>query len=308
MSTGFPFKRILVTTDFSEASRQALPWAAEFARQFRAALTLVHVFPAGLPPELSHIGVVFEQRKLAAEAGQRLAEFRKQELPEPPHVETVLLEGHAAHQITTFARDSGNDLIVTATRGYTGLKHVWLGSTAERIVRHARCPVLVVREQPVPVRFPGNVLCRFHHILVPTDFSDDTRLALGFATAFARPCGGEVSLLHVIEPAPYPEFGYAHLPRKEAALKRSAGDRLQAQCGQLADAGVKAASTIRCGAAFHEIAAQAREHGTDLIIIPAHGRSAIRRALLGSTAERVVRHAPCPVLVVREEEEDCPAT
>ena len=297
-------KHILVTTDFSEASRQALPLASELAEQFGATLTLVHVFPTALTPELSHIGIVFEKKRLAAEARTRLTRYREQELPANLPVETLVLEGGPAHEINRFAKDSVTDLILTATHGHTGLKHVWLGSTSERIVRHAPCPVLVVREQPVPVRFPGDVLCRFQRILVPTDFSEASRQALRYATAFAQPCGSEVTLVHVIEPSPYPEFGYAHIPAKEAGLKRDAHKKLESQCEELVRAGVKASSLIRSGSAFHEIAEQARDASADLIVIATHGRGAIAHAFLGSTAERVVRHAPCPVLVVREREHE----
>jgi nucleotide-binding universal stress UspA family protein len=117
-------------------------------------------------------------------------------------------------------------------------------------------------------------------------------------------CAGEITLVHVIEPPPYPEFGYAHIPSKEADRKRAANENLEAQCQKLARGGVKSSSVLRSGNAFHEIAEQAREQSTDLIVIATHGRGVIARALLGSTTERVVRHAPCPVLVVRERERE----
>ena len=301
-------QRIVVTTDFSDAARQALPLATELAGQFGAALSLVHVFPTSLPGELSQIGIVFEQKRLAAEARLRLERYRATELPANLPVETVLLEGGPADQIVAFAKASEADLIVVATRGHTGLKHFWLGSTAERIVRHAPCPVLVVRAQPVPVRFPGEVLCRFQRILVPTDFSEASQPALRYAAAFAGPCGSEVTLIHVIEPSPYPEFGYAHMPRKEAGMKRAAIVILEGSCRELAQAGIKNGLAIRSGSASHEIAEQAHEQRSDLIVVATHGRGVIAHALLGSTAERVVRHAPCPVLVVREREREFLAT
>src|SRR6185295_12297550 len=126
----------------------------------------------------------------------------------------------AAREIVQLAQEIEAGLILTATHGHTGLTHLWLGSTAERIVRHAPCPVLVARERPVPVRFPGETFCRFRRILVPTDFSDPAGKALRYASALTQPCGGEIILIHVIEPPPYPEFGYAHIPEKEAGLKR----------------------------------------------------------------------------------------
>jgi nucleotide-binding universal stress UspA family protein len=293
-------KRLLVTTDFSEVSRQALPFATSLARQFGATLTLVHVVPTTLPAELSHLGIVLEQKRLVAEAGSRLAQFRERELPANLAVETVLLEGGPPQEITRFAAETGVDLILTATHGHTGLKHVWLGSTAERVVRQAPCPVLVVPAPAVPVRFPNDIPCRFQHLVVPTDFSQMSREALSYAAAWARPCGSEMTLVHTIEPPPYPEFGYAHIPTKEARLKRKARQKLEEYSQELNHVGIKAACVIRTGSAFHEIVALAREESADLIVIATHGRQAIAHALLGSTAERVVRHAPCPVLVVRE--------
>jgi nucleotide-binding universal stress UspA family protein len=297
-------KRILVTTDFSDVSRQTFPLATEFARQFGAALTLVYVFPTALPAELSHIGIVFEQQRLAGEARERLARLRELELPASLPVETIVLEGGPASEIARFAKDADAGLIITATHGHTGLNRLWLGSTAERLVRHAPCPVLVIRERLVPVRFPGEGACRFQRILVPTDFSDAGKQAARYAAAFAQLCAGEITLVHVIEPPPYPEVGYAHIPSKEAGLKRAASEKLEAQCKEFARAGVKSSSALRTGNAFHEIAEHAREQSTDLIVIATHGRGFIAHALLGSTAERVVRHAPCPVLVVRERERE----
>lgn len=292
-------KRILVTTDFSDASRQAFPVACELARRLGASLTLAYVFPTTLPAELSHIGIIIEQRGRAAEARQRLARFRERELPMNQPIDLVILEGGPAHEICTFARDAEMDLILTATHGHTGLKHLWLGSTVERIVRHAPCPVLVVREQVVPLCVPAEVPCRFQRIVVPVDFSEAGRPALRSAEAFALACSGEVTLVHVIEPPPYPEFGYAHIPTREAGLKHSAAAKLGELQAELGLAGVTAGTVIRTGAAYHEITAVAREQNAGLIVIATQGRGALAHALLGSTAERVVRHAPCPVLVVR---------
>lgn len=302
--SGIDLGRILVPTDFSDTSRQALPIATEFAREFGAAITLVHVVSATLPAELSHIGIVLEQHRLASEARRRLDRFRECELPADLPVQTVVLEGGPSYEIARLAKEVAAGLIVTATHGHTGLKHVWLGSTAERIVRHAPCPVLVVREKPVPMRFPGESSCRFRRIVVPTDFSEASHKAIRYAASFARQCGSEAFLVHVIEPPPYPQFGYAHIPMKEAKLKKAARQHLDILCGELSDAGIAVSSDIRLGSAYREIADYSGEHGADLIVIATHGRGTIAHALLGSTAERVVRHASCPVLVVREHERE----
>ena len=297
-------KRILVPTDFSDASREALPYAVNFARQFGATLTLVHVLPPLLPADPGQSGIFLEPEHRAREGSMRLARFREDELPPDLPIAPVVLEGDTAQQITRLAEASETDLILISTHGYTGLKHVWLGSRAERIVRHAHCPVLVVRHQPVPLRFPESTACRFRRILVPTDFSAASRKAMAYGAALARPCEGQVTLLHVIEPPPYPEFGYAHIPIKEAKQKKAARQVLDLLAQELADPSLGDAPVIRTGNASHEITEQARQQTADLIVIATHGRNGLAHAVLGSTAERVVRHAPCPVLVVRAREHE----
>jgi len=141
------WNRIVCAVDFSESSRLAMETAADLARRYGSQLTLVHVHEASAtarpevvlaPPEL------FET--WAREEGQKLEQWRAeaQHLAARP-VNTLLLNGPAALEIVRAAQDDRSDLVVTATHGRTGLKRVVLGSVAERVVRMAPCPVLVVR-------------------------------------------------------------------------------------------------------------------------------------------------------------------
>jgi nucleotide-binding universal stress UspA family protein len=143
----FNLKRILVTTDFSDASKKAFPYAAALARKFEAALILLYVVPGHLPAELSHIGIVLEEKRLVEEARERLPEFRTAELDPHLHVETLVRNGPAAAEICGAAKTQSADLIVMSTRGRTGLRHFLVGSVTEDVVRQAPCPVLVVRER-----------------------------------------------------------------------------------------------------------------------------------------------------------------
>ncbi len=301
-------RKIVLPTDFSDASRQAIPPAVALARQFGASLTLVYVVPTTLPTEFSHLGLTIEAHRLTADSERTLAEFRARELPHDLPVQTIVRDGGAAVQIGEVARATEADLIVVSTHGYTGLKHVWLGSTAERVVRHAPCPVLVIRAADLPIRFPadGETQGHFKHILVPTDFSPTSDKAMIYAAALGTRDDASYRLLHVIEPPPYPEFGYAHVPSREADLRAEAEQRLAAE-GQRMFGPALAPRTrqrVRAGRASFEIAAEAREAGCDLIVAGTHGRSALKTLLLGSTAEEVVRHAPVPVLIVRDREHE----
>lgn len=144
---------ILVPTDFSQASELASTAAAELARELGAKVTLVHVHdPEGLRPPATigwsptqqatlekeierAVGQSFDQLKAARFAGVNVADT------------VILHDASAAHAICAYAEKIGADLIVIATHGRTGLKHLLIGSVAERVVRHASCPVLTLRSK-----------------------------------------------------------------------------------------------------------------------------------------------------------------
>jgi len=139
-------------------------------------------------------------------------------------------------------------------------------------------------------------------ILVPLDFSPSSLKALDYAVAFARRFQARLTLMHVVEPVATPDFAAAFpLGIGNDRLMRAAKEKL---AGLVKKARIPARSIekilVRLGRSFHEIADAARTRKVDLIIISTHGYTGLKHALLGSTTERVVRHAPCPVLVVRQ--------
>lgn len=149
------FSRILVTTDFSETSKLAFPLATELAKAFGSRITVLHVFEEDLvavypmiagymQPEVIEAGRYREEaRRRAEEALSALAgELRKKGLA----VDTAMRAGMKPFvEIVRAARELPGDLVVMATHGRTGLKHVLIGSTAELVVRKAPCPVLTVK-------------------------------------------------------------------------------------------------------------------------------------------------------------------
>jgi universal stress protein A len=142
-------KSILVPIDFSAPSNEALAYAVPFAQQFGAKLTLLHVVePVGTPDFANSFPLLMENDKVIAAAKGRLEHVIKDQAIDPKLVEKVLVRyGRSFHEIAEAARTLKVDLILISTHGYTGLKHALLGSTTERVVRHAPCPVLVVRER-----------------------------------------------------------------------------------------------------------------------------------------------------------------
>jgi universal stress protein A len=137
-------KTILVPIDFSKNALQALHFAVPLARQFGAKLALLHVVP--IPPYGADMA--FPAIDLEPPTEHMEAELRKlvrRTLPAELDQVTMVRTGPPHHEIVEAAKELSADLIVLTTHGYTGLKHALLGSTAERVVQHAGCPVLVVR-------------------------------------------------------------------------------------------------------------------------------------------------------------------
>jgi universal stress protein A len=141
---------ILVATDFSEASASALTVAAAQAKAAGSKLSLIHVYdPSPMVPPAAIPAPRKMEESIANEMGERvqaeLERVRKEHLGDVPDVSIVAQRhANAAYAVCDYAESHGVDLIVLGTHGRTGLSHLLIGSVAERVVRHARCPVLTV--------------------------------------------------------------------------------------------------------------------------------------------------------------------
>ena len=142
-------KKILVPVDFSSLSKKAFKYALRLAQQFKTEMALIHVLEPAVPPTFDGLPI----EPPPPEEGSPVAEKNLRTLISSartagvPKVKSVFRRGLASHEIVEAAKDLDVDLIVIATHGYTGWKHFCIGSTAERVVRAAPCPVLVVREK-----------------------------------------------------------------------------------------------------------------------------------------------------------------
>jgi universal stress protein A len=142
-------KRILVPLDFSPPSRRAMRFARHWADFFAARVWLLHIVePTATVGEFGDKPLGQVQRDIPGKAKAALSELARTEFPHSIPVNVVVRKGRSFDQIAVVAREIHADLIVIATRGHTGLKHLALGSTAERVARHAPCPVLILRRRP----------------------------------------------------------------------------------------------------------------------------------------------------------------
>jgi nucleotide-binding universal stress UspA family protein len=148
---------------------------------------------------------------------------------------------------------------------------------------------------------------RIRRILVPIDFSEFSKNALKYAIPFSGQFKASIDLLYVVEPAIYPadfSFGQVGFPNVEEELRKRGTEELENLMKKEIGKRVPARFAVRTGKPFHEINEYARHEQVDLIIIATHGHSGMESILFGSTAEKVVRKAPCPVLVVRSGERE----
>lgn len=205
---------------------------------------------------------------------------------------TDVVQGSVPETITTYVEEYDVDLVVMPTRGRTGLERYLLGSTTERVVRTATAPVLTLRPDNEPSRYP------YENVLVATDGSDHATAALEYAVDIVNAAGATLHVLSVVEmPAPGLDVDSerqvdALEAQAEQVVAEAAASAEAASVGSVVEAIEFAPSVHRA------IRTYADENGVDLVVMGTHGRTGFERYLLGSVAEKTVRTAPVPVLTV----------
>lgn len=301
-------RRILCPIDFSDATPHALRPAVSLATEYGAELHLVHVldFPH---PHLDALGPAYDimpyYKEMELEAGRRLGELVEEDVDGYASVKTSVRRGAPFLEIITMTKDDEFDLIVMPTRGRSGVDRLLFGSVAEKVVRMASCPVLTVSPKDgEPQPFAPQ------RILHPTDFSDYSDHALPYAAGLAQRYSSELLMIHVVTMWDYdpanPEWRFPPLPEEHSAAAEEAARSALDEHGKptVPDEVSVERRLVRGFDPPVEIVQAAEESDVDLIVIATHGRTGFRHALLGSTAEKIVRFAHCPVLTVKHPEHE----
>lgn len=306
---GLRIRNILVPIDFSETSIRAIETTKRLARHLGATVHLAHIHESFYPGGFLESETPFAFAPLSyLENTREAAEKRLADLAGRYGITgtcEVEVGGPAFDGISQIARKIKADLIVTPTHGRSGVERVLLGSTAERLVQHSPCPVLVTRERKKErlgrVKSSAAGLDRINTILVPVDFSHASLDGLKYAIQFASKVRAKILVLTVIHLGyDYTADGYAmyDLSPLEEAARAAAEREMQLFVRRVRFGAVKFETAIEIGPPVHQICAFAEERKADLIITPTHGYTGFKHVLIGSTAEQVVRRAACPVLVV----------
>jgi nucleotide-binding universal stress UspA family protein len=302
-------KRILCPTDLTADSDQALRYALALARGYEAQLTLCYCTDSvqGAPDAYTPAGAI-QQAELtnAASHGRTRDIFEGALLGclEPEAFaqldwQGLLVEGEdVGDAIIRTASECAADLIVMRSRRRPH-RAALLGSTAESVCRTAPCPVLVTHTDERGWVQPSSKTMNLQRVLVPYDFSDYSELALKYALSFAQEYQAELHLLHVLPPHTVSEPEIAWYPNQSETAYHNAARRLQRAAPAEAHLWCKVKHAVSEGHPYREVLNYAEKNDIDLISIGAHGAGFGMRALFGSNVDRVLRQAPCPVLVAR---------
>ncbi len=274
-------KKVLFPTDFSDIARHALDYAIMMAKKYQASLDLVYVDeatylmnPVNLDLQADFSLVNEEIRKVVHEKMREWVRFFPREIP----VSVAIEMGKPHLEIVEAAKKHGSDLIVMGTHGRSDADY-FLGSNAERVVRMAPCPVLTIRQ--------AGIRDRFMKILFPVDFSELCKQVGPQVIGLAREFGAELHFLHVSVAYSHESRGFA----EEEFVKFLDGLDLS---GVNFRTGVYGAFVENTG-----IIEYAQKNGIDLIAISTHGRTGLKRLIMGSVTEEVVNTSIIPVLTLR---------
>ena len=281
------FQNVLCPVDFSDCSAAGVRYAAAVARCQTARLTVLHADRFSAPPYFtqSQVAQLAEQAKQwRAGAKTSLEEFIRAAVgAELPETTWRVVENDPHEAIMGTADAIHADLIVMGTHGRSGVNRLLLGSVAEEVLRMARIPLLAVRTGLSRVEIPAR------RVLCPVNHSPEARRALDLATLVAACFGASVTVLRVGQPRQSGTIPDLHSWISDAQRMRCRIDEVTRE-GNVAQETVMAASESNC----------------DLVVIGARHHRFLDGTLLGTTTERVVRHNPCPVMVVPLEGNETP--
>lgn len=270
-------QNIMIPVDFSEPSKKAVDYGISLALEFEARLILAHITP-------------FDKRKYEE------AKVHLLDLIPPLHrnglvFETIVKGGDVKDGLIGTVLDKKVDLVVMGTHSRPYFERVLLGSVTERMLRKLPVPILTVGPDSGPAEF--------HRILYATDLSDGSEGGLRFAMRLARGLNAELKVIHVMQAA-HQFFGggevAAYLPNYEDEMWKQTEERLNRLVALNSDGSVPTMTALATGTPYHMINRLAQEYGANLIVMNLQSKGRLERALLGSTAERVIRTAAVPVL------------
>lgn len=285
-------RRLLCAVDQSDYSAYALLWASVLARAFSARLYVVHAAAVQPPLEFTHDQVdqvVEELEEAVKDAGDVIGGWAAELIPPGVEWETVVSRRQPVEAILAEADRLDADLIVLGTHGRGGFARWFLGSIAEGVMEDTTRPCLVVHHTDQPLT--RDSLPEPRRLLCPVNYTRLARECLTASSALARRLGAELLILHTVE-----ELDPRPIEHHQDALCEWVPQEVRANC--------ELSEVVRRGRPAEQIVTYARYKGVDLIVMGAQRKLLADVPVMGTTAERVIRLAPCPVLAVPRQAEE----
>jgi nucleotide-binding universal stress UspA family protein len=283
------YGKILVAYDGSDSSRNALRQAIRFSRTQKCEVRALAVSPS-YEGDLELVGVRKIKEAIRGSAEKMMGEAEAIARAEGASITTGTEDGEPYERIIDAARAEGCELVVMGRRGLRRLERALMGSVTARVIGHSQCDVLVV---------PRDATLGWKSVLVAVDGSSYGDAALEKAMDLAEAYGGDLSIAYVVD---VNEEFYAQAPEMVEKMVRDAKALLDEMKKKAEARGLKAETYVREGDAHRWIIELAAERKADLIVMGSHGRTGLKRLLMGSVAEKVIGLSSVPVLVAKTAE------
>ena len=280
------YRKILVAVDGSPSGFHALRESFKLASDEKSWITVIAVTPS-VEGDLELVGVRDIKAAMKHPYEKALEVAREIANTERALIKTVMEEGEPYERIVDLADAENCDLIIMGRKGTRHLDRTLMGSVTARVIGHSRRDVLVV---------PDGCEIGWKKILMATDGSRYSKRAAERAIDFARSYGGELRIVSVVD---VPSEFYAEAPNAVDDMVAKAKEHVKDVRTDAESSGVKAEGFVGEGEAYQIITDLAGKEDVNVITMSSHGRTGLKRLLMGSVAEKVIGHSPCPVLVVR---------
>ena len=278
-------KKIMVPVDFSEPSKKAVNYGLSLCTEFKARLILTHIVPYDALAYLT--------------AKANLLELIPAEYREKLDFEIIVKGGDVREELLGIVHEKNVDLVVMGSRGRSYFERMLLGSVTERMLRKLHIPVLTVShlDPGKEIHGPGSIPLR--KLLYATDLTEGSEAGLEFSIRLARGLDAHLMVVHVVQAMDAALLGLEGIgvaPDYVSEIRAQAQEKLNKLVALVTDGTVPITTVLADGVPCDAINTLAAEHKVDLVIIDLHEKGRLERALLGATAERVIRAAPVPVL------------
>jgi nucleotide-binding universal stress UspA family protein len=295
------YDTVLIPTDGSDHSVRAAEHGHFLAQLFDATVHVINVVDIqGAAGMFDAGGIVQSINDQLIAEGETAIEAVEAVVGERDSVTTTVVKGEPSETILEYADDHDVDVITMGTHGRTGLNRYIAGSVTERVVRLADVPVLTVRATD-----QSQLVGEYDEVLIPTDGSEPAAMAIDHGLAIAQKTGARIHAVNIVDVGDVAVSPNYTPPTEVIEHLESEGEAATDRIATQARArGLDAIIEVREGFPASDLLDYADEHDIDLITMGTTGRTGLNRYLLGSTTERIIRHAEIPVLAVNAREQE----